>query len=144
MAPAAFHRITYAGEDSDEFHRLGSGFVTIAALISMGIALASRPERRRPAAALCAYVALLLAAYVFIPKDARYFMPADAGMRMLAAWGVISAAPLVRPIAALLIAGAAVTNAVVELLIFDAVFLRANVYDPVLANLLRALDAIPR
>src|SRR5437762_6123150 len=63
--------------------------VTIAALIAMGIALASRPERRRPAAALCAYVALLLAAYVFIPKDARYFMPADAGMRMLAAWGVI-------------------------------------------------------
>jgi uncharacterized membrane protein len=118
--------------------------VTIAALISMGVALVSRTERRRPAAALCAYVALLFAAYVFIPKDARYFMPADAGMRMLAAWGVIAAAPLLRPIAPLLIAGAAVANAVVELLIFDAVFLRANVYDPVLANLLRALDAIPR
>ena len=32
MAPAAFHRISYAGEDSEEFHRLGSGFVIVAAL----------------------------------------------------------------------------------------------------------------
>jgi Dolichyl-phosphate-mannose-protein mannosyltransferase len=118
--------------------------VSIAALISMGIALASPAQRRRPAAALCAYVALLFAAYAFIPKDARYFMPADAGMRMLAAWGVVSAASLLGPVAPLLIAGGGIVNAIVELLIFDAVFLRGNVYDPVLANLLRALDAIPR
>jgi hypothetical protein len=28
MAPAAYHRIVYKGEDSEEFHRIGSGFVT--------------------------------------------------------------------------------------------------------------------
>jgi Family of unknown function (DUF6328) len=28
MAPAAYHRIVYAGEDSEEFHRTGSRFVT--------------------------------------------------------------------------------------------------------------------
>ncbi len=117
--------------------------VGVAALISTGIVLTSNGDRR-PFAAIGAYVGLLFAAYVFIPKDARYFMPADAGMRMLAAWGVVSGASLVRLIAPLLIGAAGIANAVVELLIFDAVFLRGNVYDPVLANLLRALDAIPR
>jgi uncharacterized protein DUF6328 len=28
MAPAAYHRIVYKGEGSEEFHRIGSGFVT--------------------------------------------------------------------------------------------------------------------
>jgi hypothetical protein len=28
MAPAAYHRIAYAGEDSEEFHRTGSRLVT--------------------------------------------------------------------------------------------------------------------
>src|SRR5712672_57448 len=28
IAPAAYHRIVYAGEDSDAFHRIGSRFVT--------------------------------------------------------------------------------------------------------------------
>jgi NhaP-type Na+/H+ or K+/H+ antiporter len=28
MAPATYHRIVYAGEDSEEFHRIGSRFVT--------------------------------------------------------------------------------------------------------------------
>jgi Family of unknown function (DUF6328) len=32
MAPAAFHRITFGGEDSEEMHRIGSLFVTSAAL----------------------------------------------------------------------------------------------------------------
>jgi hypothetical protein len=117
--------------------------VSAAALIAVGMALTTRGERR-PVAAMSAYVALLFAAYVFIPKDARYFMPADAGMRMLAAWGLATVGSLVRPVGPLLIAGALAANAALELLIFDAVFLRGNVYDPVLANLLRALDAIPR
>jgi hypothetical protein len=65
-------------------------------------------------------------------------------MRMLAAWGLATVGSLVRPVGPLLIAGALAANAALELLIFDAVFLRGNVYDPVLANLLRALDAIPR
>jgi hypothetical protein len=28
MAPAAYHRIVYKGEDSEEFHRIGSRFVS--------------------------------------------------------------------------------------------------------------------
>jgi len=40
MAPAAFHRISYGGEDSEEFHRLGTKFVVAAALpIAAGITL---------------------------------------------------------------------------------------------------------
>jgi dolichyl-phosphate-mannose-protein mannosyltransferase len=117
--------------------------VTVAALVSTGMTLTMRAERR-PAAAIGAYVALLLVGYVFIPKDARYFMAADAGMRMLAAGGLASVGSLLRPVAPLLIAGAVVANGVLELFIFSVVFLRGNVYDPVLANLLRALDAIPR
>jgi hypothetical protein len=39
MTPAAFHRIAYDGEDSEEFHRLGARFVVAAALpIAAGIA----------------------------------------------------------------------------------------------------------
>lgn len=117
--------------------------VTVAALVSTGMTLATHAERR-PTAAIGAFVALLLVGYVFIPKDARYFMAADAGMRMLAAWGLVSVASLLRPLTPLLIAGAVVANGVLELFIFTVVFLRGNVYDPVLANLLRALEAIPR
>jgi hypothetical protein len=40
MAPAAFHRISYGGEDSEEFHDLGTKLVVAAALpIAAGIAL---------------------------------------------------------------------------------------------------------
>jgi hypothetical protein len=40
MAPAAFHRISYGGEDSEEFHGLGSKFLIVAALpLAAGIAL---------------------------------------------------------------------------------------------------------
>jgi hypothetical protein len=39
MAPAAFHRLAYDGEDSEEFHRLGTRFIVTAALpIAAGIA----------------------------------------------------------------------------------------------------------
>jgi len=39
MAPAAFHRIAFRGEDSEDFHRIGSRFVVAATLpLAMGIA----------------------------------------------------------------------------------------------------------
>jgi hypothetical protein len=39
MAPAAFHRIVYAGEDSEEFHRIGSFLVTFATMpLALGLA----------------------------------------------------------------------------------------------------------
>jgi hypothetical protein len=39
MAPAAYHRLVYAGEDSEEFHRLGSVVVTAATVpLALGIA----------------------------------------------------------------------------------------------------------
>jgi hypothetical protein len=38
MAPAAYHRIVYAGEDSTEFHRVGSMLVTAATLpLALGL-----------------------------------------------------------------------------------------------------------
>jgi hypothetical protein len=38
MAPAAYHRIVYAGEDSEEFHRTGSAMV-MAATVPLAIGL---------------------------------------------------------------------------------------------------------
>ena len=39
MAPAAYHRIVYAGEDSPEFHRTGSILVTLATVpLALGLA----------------------------------------------------------------------------------------------------------
>jgi hypothetical protein len=32
MAPAAFHRITFDGRDTEEFHRLGSALIIVSAL----------------------------------------------------------------------------------------------------------------
>ena len=38
MAPAAYHRIVYAGEDSDDMHRVGSVLVTAATLpLALGL-----------------------------------------------------------------------------------------------------------
>jgi hypothetical protein len=39
MAPAAYHRIVYKGEDSEEFHRIGSQFVTYSTIpLAVGLA----------------------------------------------------------------------------------------------------------
>jgi hypothetical protein len=39
MAPAAYHRIVYAGEDSEAFFRVGSRFVTASTLpLALGLA----------------------------------------------------------------------------------------------------------
>ncbi|HUI95910.1 MAG TPA: DUF6328 family protein [Xanthobacteraceae bacterium] len=54
MAPAAFHRITFGGQDSEEFHRLGSGLIMASAVplaagitgdfyVAVAKALASEP-----------------------------------------------------------------------------------------------------
>ena len=40
MAPAAFHRIVYAGEDTPEFHTLGSRFL-LAASISLALGVSA-------------------------------------------------------------------------------------------------------
>jgi Family of unknown function (DUF6328) len=38
MAPAAYHRIVYKGEDSEEFHRIGSGFVAYSTIpLALGL-----------------------------------------------------------------------------------------------------------
>jgi hypothetical protein len=117
--------------------------VTVAALVSVGVSLRPSPGRRS-ALAIAAFAGAMLAAYVIVPKDARYFMPVDASFRLLAAWGFVSLLSARTALMPFVVAGAAALNAVVELPIFVAVFVRGEVYDPVLANLLRALDAIPR
>lgn len=38
MAPAAYHRIVYKGEDSEEFHRIGSRFVSYSTIpLALGL-----------------------------------------------------------------------------------------------------------
>ena len=39
MAPAPYHRIVYAGEDTEDVYRIGSAFVT-AATVPLGLGLA--------------------------------------------------------------------------------------------------------
>ena len=39
MAPAAYHRIVYAGEDTEDMHRVGSALVTMATIpLALGLA----------------------------------------------------------------------------------------------------------
>jgi hypothetical protein len=40
MAPAAYHRVVYAGEDSTQFHKVGSWLVTISTVpLALGLSL---------------------------------------------------------------------------------------------------------
>ena len=67
MAPAAFHRIVYAGEDTPEFHALGSRFLLAASLTlaygistELGVVVAKvvASERAGVAAALTSFAVL--------------------------------------------------------------------------------------
>jgi hypothetical protein len=40
MAPAAFHRVAFGGQNSERFHRIGSGFI-IASILPLGFGLTS-------------------------------------------------------------------------------------------------------
>ena len=115
--------------------------VTVLALAAGGVAFVRHRGTDHGAWALTVCALFLFAAYAVIPKDARYFIAADVAFRMLAAWLVVAVVPAAR----LAVAAAVVAlNGLLELGIFQVVFVRGAVYDPVLAELLRALGAIPR
>jgi len=69
MAPAAFHRITYGGENTEDFHRLGSGLILAAAVPLAGgivgdlyVAVEKGMHSPTPAAAVAALALAALAA----------------------------------------------------------------------------------
>jgi uncharacterized protein DUF6328 len=80
MAPAALHRITFGGRNTERFHRMGSGFVVAAAVpLALGIgadiyvavakAVGSAPIG---AAVACALAALLAALWFVQPLALRH------------------------------------------------------------------------
>ena len=73
MAPAAFHRVTFGGQDTEEFYRLGSrlvvsGAVPLAAGIAadLGVAVERSLGSQRMAMAIAIVVGLVLAGLWFI------------------------------------------------------------------------------
>ena len=79
MAPAAYHRIVYAGEDSVQFHRIGSWLVTISTIpLALGLAadvfvVATKiwPITAAPAMATLFCLVFLVGAWHVVPLAAR-------------------------------------------------------------------------
>ena len=114
--------------------------VTIVALAAL-VAVALRRETFAPEARhLAALVAGILLVHAVLPsQNLRYIVSADPLLRILAGVYVIKEGCSGRGLA-----GALGVNAVVELLLFYRVFLVGEVYDPVTAHVLRALEMLPR
>lgn len=114
--------------------------VTIVALAAL-IAVALRRETFAPEVRHLAVLAagILLVHAVLPSQNLRYIVCADPLLRILAAAYVMPEGRLRR-----WLAGALGFNAAVELLLFHRVFLVGQVYDPVTANVLRALEILPR
>jgi hypothetical protein len=73
MAPASFHRITFRGENTESFHRIGSRFVIASAIpLAIGIvsdlyvAVTKALDSAAAGAVLATVIAALLAALWFI------------------------------------------------------------------------------
>jgi Family of unknown function (DUF6328) len=80
MAPAAYHRIVYKGEDSEEFHRVGSWFVTYSTIpLALGLGadvfvVGTKIVASEVAAAVAgvAVLALLIAIWHVLPLLRRW------------------------------------------------------------------------
>jgi Family of unknown function (DUF6328) len=88
MAPAAFHRIAFAGEDTEAFHRLGSGFIIAATVPLAGgiaadvyVALTKITQHTAAAIAAAAFAAAVMAGlwYVHPYLLRRKHAPGPAG-----------------------------------------------------------------
>lgn len=114
--------------------------VTIAALAAL-LAVALRREAFAPEVRqLALLVAGILLVHAAIPsQNLRYIVSVDPLLRVLAAAYLVLQARSGR-----FVAGALGLNAAVELLLFHRVFIEGRVYDPVTAELLRALEMLPR
>lgn len=118
--------------------------VTVAAIVAGGFAVLRRAPGDENDWHLLLLLAGIIAAHALLPsKNLRYLVEADPLMRLLVAsfaWREIRARGLGLPTALT----ALVINGTVELMVFVTIFVRAAVYDPVTATILRALDMLPR
>jgi hypothetical protein len=125
-------------------HRLALDLFLLSPLVCLaavaGFGLATQPAAEggaRTAALLTLTLALTLS---FAPsKNVRYAIVLDPLMRILAAWTLVVLAGARR----WWLASGVALNGACELALFSAVFLQGAVYDPVTANLLRALGMQP-
>jgi 4-amino-4-deoxy-L-arabinose transferase-like glycosyltransferase len=118
--------------------------VTVATIVAAAFVLLRRREHEDAEWHLLLLLAAVAGAHAILPsKNLRYIVEADPLARILAAsffwreirsrgWGMLAA-----------VAGVAI-NGAVELMIFVTIFVRYDVYDPVTAQLLRALGMLPR
>jgi Family of unknown function (DUF6328) len=89
MAPAPYHRIVYKGEDSEEFHRIGSRFVTYSTIpLALGLGadvfvVGTKIVASEVAAAIAglAVLALLIAVWHVLPLLARWRQGAPLGSK---------------------------------------------------------------
>jgi 4-amino-4-deoxy-L-arabinose transferase-like glycosyltransferase len=113
-------------------------FIT-APLVSL-LAVAALPlvtEKRERALVL--FIVLALAVFGVLPsKNLRFTIVVDPVVRLLAAWLVVSRGASNRVIAAF-----AAANAAIELELFQTIFAKGAVYDPVTQALLQAVGAVP-
>lgn len=114
--------------------------VTLVALAAL-VAVALRRETFAPAFRhVAAFAAGILLVHALIPsQNLRYIVSADPLLRILAAAYLM---PETR--SRWWLATTLGANAAVELLLFHRVFVIGQVYDPVTANVLRALQMLPR
>lgn len=116
-------------------HRLLIDLMAVAPIVT-SVAIAALIALRRHPLAMLAFA--MFAVHALLPsQNLRYIAAVDPLLR------IVAAAFLVEQPRRWLPAGL-VINAAVELLLFHAIFIRAQVYDPVTAALLRALKMLPR
>jgi 4-amino-4-deoxy-L-arabinose transferase-like glycosyltransferase len=110
--------------------------VCLVAVAGAGVLL-RRPEESH-AWLLIGLTLLLALGFSLAPlKNVRFAITVDPLLRIVAAWTCVS---LLGPRRVWM---AVAANAACELAVFYAIFIEAKVYDPVTANLLRALKVIP-
>jgi len=113
-------------------------FIT-APLVSL-LAVAALPlVKEKRERALVLFIVLALAVFGVLPsKNLRFTIVVDPVVRILAAWLVVSRAASARVIAAF-----AAASAVIEIELFETIFAKGAVYDPVTQALLQAVGAVP-
>ena len=115
-----------------------SPLVCLVAVVGCGV-VSQLPAERGVRATVLLTLVLVLALSLAPSKNVRYAIVLDPLLRILAAWTLVVLAGARHG----WVTCAVAANAACELAIFSAVFLRAAVYDPVTANLLRALRIQP-
>jgi len=114
--------------------------VTLAMIAACGwVAARAREATRNQRHLLVLLGGILVVHGLLSSKNLRYIVPVEPLARLLAATFLCGTVRDRRWVAV-----AIVINAVIELLLFRAIFIAGNVYDPVTDDLLRALKMLPR